>query len=269
MIDNRFKSGLKKFSVEGKTVNQVKNYLTKKADMLGINIPNYIGNMSKVSTSKVNRFINTLMNRADKEIRKTEIEKIKYENSMNKFKNAVSRFNNKVDKVTNEFLENYSQDQVNFLTGGRLKVDAEEISFDSIGEVILQKMDYNNFEFSDKEQIDLFTESLNKKTREMSYKSLNDELLNDRTIEGLGEYYNKKLMNFLDEFNDLKHYSDFNAIGERYNKLNKIQKNMFVQAFSNNMRDDYPVPTDQEGQDRFETNYVNKLLRIMNDVEGY
>ena len=86
MIDNRFKRGLQNFRTTNKSVAQVKTYLGKKADILGVQLPKYITSMKNVSVNKVNRFINTLLNKADKEIRKAEIEKVQKEASVNKLK---------------------------------------------------------------------------------------------------------------------------------------------------------------------------------------
>ena len=144
MIDNRFKRGLQSFSTSNKSVKQVINYLGKKADTLGIQLPNYITNMKNVSANKVNRFINTLMNKANKEIRKTEIEKIQQEATVNKLKNAIKVYNKKVDNITNQMNKTYTKEQVNFLTGKAIRVLGEDIMFDGSNGIILQKMDYDS-----------------------------------------------------------------------------------------------------------------------------
>ena len=267
MIDNRFKRGLQNFSTSNKSVSQVKSYLGKKADTLGIQLPKYITSMKNISVNKVNRFINTLLNKADKEIRKTEIEKIQKEASVNRLKNAIKVYNKKVDKITDMMNKTYSKEQVDFLTGKPIRVLGEEIMFDSSNGVFLEKMDYNNFEFNSNEDIKNFTKQLNDTIKEMSFSKFDNDLLNDNTVNGLTTFYEDKLENFLNEFNELQHSNDFKAIGERYKKLNKVQKNMFVQGYKNNMRDDYLVPSDQEGQNKLELNYLNKMLGIMARVE--
>ena len=268
MIDNRFKRGLQNFSTSNKSVSQVKSYLGKKADTLGIQLPKYITSMKNISVNKVNRFINTLLNKADKEIRKTEIEKIQKEASVNRLKNAIKVYNKKVDKITDMMNKTYSKEQVDFLTGKPIRVLGEEIMFDSSNGVFLEKMDYNNFEFNSNEDIKNFTKQLNDTIKEMSFTKFDKDLIDDNTVNGLTEFYQNRVTDFLSEFNELQHGDDFADIGERYTKLNKVQKNMFVQAFKNNMRDDYPIPKDEEGQELLERNYLNKLLGIMATVEG-
>lgn len=267
MIDNRFKRGLQNYSTSNKTAKQVINYLGKKADTLGVQLPKYITNMKNVSNKKVNTFINTLLNQADKEIRKTEIEKIQQEASANRLKNAIKVYNKKVDNITGMMNKNYTKNQVDFLTGSSIRVLGEDIMFDSANGVFLEKMDINNFEFNTKKDMDNFTKDLINTTKNMSFEKFDNDLLDTDTVNGLTEFYENKLEAFLNEFNDLQHSKDFNDIGDRYKKLNKVQKNMFVQAYKNNMRDDYLVPTDQEGQNKLELNYLNKLLGIMSRVE--
>lgn len=267
MLDNRFKRGLKNFNTKNKSAKQVINYLGKKADTLGVQLPKYITSMKNVSNKKVNTFINTLLNRADKEIRKTEIVKIQQEASVNKLKNAIKVYNKKVDNITNQLNKTYTKQQVDFLTGSSIRVLGEDIMFDGSNGVFLEKMNINNFEFQNKKDIDNFTKDLINTIKNMSFEKFDEELLDSNTVNGLTEFYEDKLSSFLNEFNDLHYSKDFNDIGERYEKLNKAQKNMFVQAYKNNMRDDYPVPTDQEGQNQLELNYLNKLLGIMSRVE--
>ena len=122
MLDNRFKRGLKNFNIGNKSTKQVKNYLGKKADKLGVELPKYIADMKNVSTSKVNRFINTLLNKADKEIRKAEIEKVQGEYLQNRLKNSIKVYNKKVDNITKELHKKYTENQVNFLNGKSLMV---------------------------------------------------------------------------------------------------------------------------------------------------
>ena len=269
MLDNRFKRGLQNFSTSNKSAKQVINYLGKKADTLGVQLPKYITSMKNVSNKKVSTFINTLLNKADKEIRKTEIEKIQQEASANKLKNAIKVYNKKVDNITNQMYKNYTKNQVGFLTGESFRVLGEEIYFDGSNGIILEKMEYDNFEFLDKQHMDNFTKNLINTTKNMSFENYNEELLDTDTVNGLTTFYENKLEAFLSEFNELQHSEDFKDIGERYKKLNKIQKNMFVQGYKNNMRDDYPVPDDEEGQEQLERYYLNKLLAIMNRVENY
>ena len=269
MLDNRFKRGLKNFNSSNKSTKQVKNYLGKKADMLGVEIPKYITDMKNVSATKVNRFINTLLNKADKEIRKAEIEKVQGEYLQNRLKNSIKVYNKKVDNITKELHKKYTENQVNFLNGKSLMVLGELINFDSSNGVFLEKMDINNFEFNSKEDIKNFVKDLNNTIKNMSFEKFDEELLDTDTVNGLTEFYENKLSSFLSEFNKLEHSADFEEIGERYNKLNKVQKNMFVQAYKNNMRDDYPIPSDEEGQEILERNYLNKLLGIMAQVESY
>ena len=267
MIDNRFKRGLQNFSTSNKSVSQVKSYLGKKADVLGVQLPKYITTMKNVSVNKVNRFINTLMNKADKEIRKAEIEKVKTEAIENKLKNSIKVYNKKVDDITKQLHQKYTKDQVDFLNGKSLRVLGEDISFDSSNGVFLEKMDINNFEFSNKEDMKNFTNQLNQTIKNMTFENFDNDLLDDNTVNGLTEFYQNRVTDFLSEFNDLKQKDEFKKIDERYNKLNKVQKNMFVQAYKNNMRDDYPVPNDQDGQDEMELHYLNKMLTIMRRVE--
>lgn len=269
MIDNRFKRGLQNFSTSNKSTTQVKNYLGKKADLLGVQLPKYITSMKNVSVNKVNRFINTLLNKADKEIRKSEIEKVQAEAIQNKLKNAIKVYNKKVDNITKQLHQKYTKDQVDFLNGKSLRVLGEDITFDSSNGVFLEKMDINNFEFNSKEDMKNFTKQLNDTVKQMSFMKFDNDLLDDNTVNGLTEFYQNRVSDFLNEFNNLKHEKDFNDISDRYNKLNKVQKNMFVQAYKNNMRDDYQVPTDEEGQENLERNYLNKLLGIMVQIEGY
>ena len=268
MIDNRFKRGLQKFSTSNKSVSQVKSYLGKKADILGISLPKYITNMKKVSQVKVEQFINRLLNQADKEIRKSEIKKVQTETIQNKLKNAIKVYNKKVNDITKQLHQKYTKEQVNFLNGKPLRVLGEDITFDSSNGVFLEKMDINNFEFNSKEDMKNFTKQLNDTIKEMSFTKFDNDLLDDNTVNGLTEFYQNRVTDFLSEFNELQHGDDFADIGERYTKLNKVQKNMFVQGFNNNMRDDYPVPSDEEGQEILERNYLNKLLGIMATVEG-
>lgn len=269
MLDNRFKRGLKNFSTNNKSIKQVKNYLGKKADMLGVEIPKYISDMKNVSVTKVNRFINTLLNKADKEIRKAEIEKVQGEYLQNRLKNSIKVYNKKVDNITKELHKKYTDNQIKFLNGEALMVLGELINFDSSNGVFLEKMDINNFEFNSKEDMKNFIKDLNNTIKNMSFTKFDEELLDTDTVNGLTEFYENKLSSFLSEFNKLEFSSDFDDIGERYKKLNKVQKNMFVQAYKNNMRDDYPVPSDDEGQETLERNYLNKLLGIMAQVESY
>ena len=267
MIDNRFKRGLQNFSTSNKSVSQVKSYLGKKADLLGVQLPKYITSMKNVSVNKVNRYINTLLNKADKEIRKAEIEKVKTEAIENKLKNSIKVYNKKVDDITKQLHQKYTKAQVDFLNGKSLRVLGEEISFDSSNGIFLEKMDINNFEFNSKEDMKNFTNQLNDTIKTMTFEKFDNELLDTDTVNGLTNYYEDRLEAFLNEFNELKHSDDFNDIGDRYKKLNKVQKNMFVQAYKNNMRDDYLIPADQMGQDKLELNYLNKLLGIINRVE--
>ena len=269
MIDNRFKRGLQNFSTSNKSVSQVKSYLGKKADLLGVQLPKYITSMKNVSVNKVNRYINTLLNKADKEIRKAEIEKVKTEAIENKIKNSIKVYNKKVDDITKQLHQKYTKAQVDFLNGKSLRVLGEDINFDSSNGVFLEKMDYNNFEFNSKEDMKNFTKQLNDTIKNMSFTKFDKDLLDDETVNGLTEFYQNRVTDFLNELDNLKHEKDFNDIGDRYNKLNKVQKNMFVQAFKNNMRDDYPIPKDEEGQEILERNYLNKLLGMMSQVEGY
>lgn len=269
MLDNRFKRGLKNFNSSNKSTKQVKNYLGKKADKLGVELPKYISDMKNVSASKVNRFINTLLNKADKEIRKVEIEKLQGEVLQNKLKNSIKVYNKKVDNITKELHKKYTENQVKFLNGDTLMVLGELISFDSSNGVFLEKMDINNFEFNSKEDMKNFIKDLNNTIKGMNFTKFDEELLDTDTVNGLTEFYENKLSSFLSEFNKLEYSSDFDDIGERYKKLNKVQKNMFVQAYKNNMRDVYPVPSDEEGQELLERNYLNKLLGIMSQVESY
>lgn len=268
MIDNRFKRGLQNFSTSNKSTKQVINYLSKKADILGISLPKYITNMKNVSSSKVNQFINTLMNRADKEIRKSEIEKVQQEASVNKLKNAIKSYNKKVDNITKEMYKTYTEQQVDFLMGNSVRVLGENIMFDGSNGIILEKLDINNFEFDSKTSMDNFTKDLINTTKNLSFDKYDEELLDTETVNGLTTFYEDKLESFLSEFNDLQYEDDFKDIDERYKKLNKVQKNMYVQAYKNNMRDVYPVPSDQEGQNQLELNYLNKMLGIMSRVEG-
>ena len=267
MLDNRFKRGLQNFSTSGKTTKQVINYLGKKADVLNVNLPKYITTMKNVSATKVNRFINTLMNKADKEIRKAEIEKVQTEAIQNRLKNSIKVYNKKVDDITKQLHQKYTKAQVDFLNGKSLRVLGEEISFDSSNGIFLEKMDINNFEFNSKEDMKNFTNQLNDTIKTMTFEKFDNDLLDDNTVNGLTEFYQNRVTDFLSEFNELKHSDDFNDIGDRYKKLNKVQKNMFVQAYKNNMRDDYLIPADQMGQDKLELNYLNKLLGIINRVE--
>ena len=267
MMDNRFKRGLQKFSTSGKTTKQVINYLGEKAGILGIQLPKYITSMKNVSVNKVNRFINTLMNKADKEIRKSEIAKVQAEAIQNRLKNSIKVYNKKVDNITKQLHEKYTKSQVEFLSGNSLRVLGENISFDSSNGVFLEKMDINNFEFNSKEDMKNFTKQLNDTIKEMSFTKFDNDLLDDNTVNGLTTFYEDRLEAFLNEFNELKHSDEFIKIGDRYKKLNKVQKNMFVQAYKNNMRDDYPIPADQEGQDKLELNYLNKMLGIISRVE--
>lgn len=267
MLDNRFKRGLQNFSTSNKSVSQVKSYLGKKADLLGIQLPKYITSMKNVSVNKVNRYINTLLNKADKEIRKTEIEKIQKEASANKLKNAIKLYNKKVDSITKEMNKTYTKTQVDFLIGKPVRVYGEEILFDGSNGVFLEKIDYDNFEFSSKKDMDNFTKDLLNTTKNMSFEKYDEELLDTDEVNGVGAFYFKRIEDFLSEFNELQYGDDFADIGERYTKLNKVQKNMFIQAYKNNMRDNYPIPADQEGQERLELNYLNKLLGIMARVE--
>ena len=267
MIDKRFKTGLKNFSPSNKTTKQVINYLGKKADILGINLPKYITNMKNVSASKVNQFINRLMNVADKEIRKSEIAKVQQEASVNKLKNAIKVYNTKVENITKKMHKTYTKQQVEFLKGNPLRVLGENIMFDGSNGIILEKLDIDNFEFRTKKDIDNFTKDLINTTKNMTFEKYDEEMLDTDTVNGLTEFYENKLETFLSEFNELQYSDDFKDIGERYKKLNKVQKNMFVQAYKNNMRDDYLVPTDQEGQNKLEINYLNKMLGIISRVE--
>ena len=268
MIDNRFKTGLKNFSTSNKSTKQVINYLGKKADILGISIPKYITNMKNVSSTKVDRFINTLLNKADKEIRKSEIAKVQQEASVNKLKNAIKSYNKKVNSITKEMHKTYTEQQVDFLMGNSVRVLGENIMFDGSNGIILEKLDINNFEFDTKTSMDNFTKDLINTTKNMTFEKYDEEMLDTDTVNGLTEFYENKLEAFLSEFNELQYSDDFKDIGERYKNLNKVQKNMFVQAYKNNMRDDYLVPTDQEGQNKLEINYLNKMLGIINRVEG-
>ena len=268
MLDNRFKRGLKNFNTSNKTSKQVKNYLGKKAEKLGVELPKYITDMKNVSATKVNRFINTLLNKADKEIRKSEIEKIQKEASVNRLKNAIKVYNKKVDNITDKMFKTYTEEEINFLLGKPLRVLGEDIMFDGSNGITLEKMEYYNFEFSDRKSMDKFTKDLINTTKNMSFEKYDEELLNTDEVNGVGAFYFKRIEDFLSEFNELQHGNDFADIGERYTKLNKVQKNMFVQAYKNNMRDDYPIPSDEEGQEILERNYLNKLLGIMATVEG-
>lgn len=269
MLDNRFKRGLKNFNSSNKSTKQVKNYLGKKADMLGVNLPKYITDMKNVSVTKVNRFINTLLNKADKEIRKAEIEKVQAEAIQNKLKNSIKVYNKRVNDITKQVYGRYTENQIKFLNGEPLIVLGEEIMFDSSNGVFLEKMDINNFEFNSKEDMKNFVKDLNNTIKKMTFEKFDEELLDTDVVNGLTEFYENKLSSFLSEFNKLEYSSDFDDIGERYKKLNKVQKNMFVQAYKNNMRDDYSVPSDEEGQEILERNYLNKLLGIMTQVESY
>lgn len=267
MIDRRFITGLKNFSTSNKSLKQVTRYLGVKATLLGVGLPKYITDMKNVSPAKVNRFINRLINVANKEIRKSEIAKVQQEASANKLKNAIKVYNKKVDNITDMMNKTYSKEQVDFLTGSSIRVLGEDIMFDGSNGIILEKLDINNFEFDNKTSMDNFTRDLINTTKNMSFEKYDEELLDTDKIQGLTTYYEDRLSNFLNEFNELQHASDFDDIGERYKKLNKVQKNMFVQAYKNNMRDDYLVPTDQEGQNKLELNYLNKMLGIMARVE--
>ena len=160
MIDNRFKRGLQNFSTSSKTTKQVINYLGKKADTLGINLPNYITSMKNVSDTKVNRFINTLMNKADKEIRKAEIQKVQVEATEYRLKRTLKQYNKKVNDITKQMNKIYTKSQVDFLIGKPLRVLAEDITFDSSNGVFLEKMDFDNFEFNNIEDMKNFTKQL-------------------------------------------------------------------------------------------------------------
>ena len=267
MLDNRFKRGLQNFSTSNKSVSQVKSYLGKKAGTLGIQLPKYITSMKNVSVTKVNRFINTLLNKADKEIRKAEIEKVQAEAMQNRLKNAIKVYNKKVDDITKQLHAKYTKEQIKFLNGEPLRVLGEDIMFDSSNGIFLEHMNYENFEFGSKEDLQNFTKQLNDTVKNMSFTQFDNDLLDDRTVEGLTTYYEDRLSNFLSEFNNLEHSNDFKNIGDRYNKLNKVQKNMFVQAYKNNMRDDYLIPSEEDGQEELERNYLNKMLGIISRVE--
>lgn len=267
MIDNRFKTGLKKFSTSNKTTKQVINYLGKKADTLGVDLPKYITDMKNVSPAKVDRFINRLINVANKEIRKSEIAKVQQEASANKLKNAIKNYNKKVNIIAKQMHKTYTNQQVDFLMGDSVRVLGEDIMFDGSNGIILVELDIDNFEFDNKTSMDNFTKDLINTTKNMSFEKYDEELLDTDTVQGLTTYYEDRLSNFLNEFNELQHSDSFNDIGDRYKKLNKVQKNMFVQAYKNNMRDDYLVPTDQEGQNKLELNYLNKMLGIISRVE--
>lgn len=269
MIDNRFKRGLQTFSTSNKSASQVKNYLGKKADLLGVQLPKYISSMKNVSTNKVNRFINTLINKADKEIRKSEIEKVQTEAIQNKLKNAIKVYNKKVDDITKQLHQKYTKDQIDFLNGNPLRVLGEDISFDSSNGVFLEKMDINNFEFNTKEDMKNFVNDLNKTIKNMNFGTFDEELLDTDYVDGVAVFYRMRITDFLSEFNKLQHEDEFYKLEDRYNNLNKVQKNMFIQAYKNNMRDDYPVPSDEEGQELLERNYLNKLLGMMVQIEGY
>jgi hypothetical protein len=268
MIDRRFITGLKNFSTSNKSLKQVTRYLGVKATLLGVGLPKYITDMKNVSPAKVDRFINRLINKAEKEVRKSEIAKVQQEASVNKLKNAIKNYNKKVDTISNQMYKTYTDKQVRFLQGESFRVVGEMIHFDGSNGLILQKMNIDDFEFSSKENMDNFTKDLINTTKNMSFEKYDEELLDTDTVQGLSTYYEDRLSNFLNEFNELQYGEDFDKIGERYKKLNKVQKNMFVQGYKNNMRDDYPVPVDQEGQNKLELNYLNKMLSIMNFVEG-
>lgn len=267
MIDKRFITGLKNFSTNNKSLKQVTRYLGIKATLLGVGLPKYITDMKNVSPAKVDRFINRLINKAQKEVRKSEIAKVQQEASANRLKNAIKNYNKKVHNITNQMYKTYTEQQVDFLMGNSVRVLGEDIMFDGSNGVILVDLDFDNFEFSSKTAMDNFTKDLINTTKNMTFEKYDEELLDTDTINGLTTFYEDKLEAFLNEFNELQHGNDFKDIGDRYKKLNKVQKNMFVQGYKNNMRDDYLVPSDQEGQNKLELNYLNKMLSIMNSVE--
>lgn len=267
MIDRRFITGLKNFSTSNKSLKQVTRYLGIKATLLGVGLPKYITDMKNVSPAKVDRFINRLINKAEKEVRKSEIAKVQQEASVNKLKNAIKIYNRKLDTIANEMQKTYSYNQIEFIKGKSFRVLGEEIYFDGSNGIILEKMNIDDFEFSSKENMDNFTKDLINTTKNMTFEKYDEELLDTNTVNGLTTFYEDKLSTFLNEFNELQYSDDFNKIGDRYKKLNKVQKNMFVQAYKNNMRDDYLVPTDKEGQDKLEINYLNRMLGIMSRVE--
>lgn len=267
MIDKRFITGLKNFSTNNKSLKQVTKYLGIKADTLGISLPKYITDMKNVSPAKVDRFINRLINEANKEIRKSEIAKVQQEASANKLKNAIKNYNKKVNNITKQMYKTYTEQQVDFLMGNSVRVLGEDIMFDGSKGVILVELNIDDFEFDNKTSMDNFTKDLIKTTKNMTFEKYDKELLDTDTVNGLTEFYENKIEAFLSEFIELEHSDDFNKINERYKKLNKVQKNMFVQGYKNNMRDVYPIPADQVSQKQLELNYLNKMLGIMNRVE--
>ena len=187
----------------------------------------------------------------------------------NRLKNAIKVYNKKVDNITKQLHQKYTKEQIKFLNGEPLRVLGEDIMFDSSNGVFLEHMDYDNFEFRTKQDMENFTKQLNDTIKTMTFEKFDNDLLDTDYVDGLTGYYRKRITDFLAEFNELQHGDDFNKLEGRYNKLNKVQKNMFVQAYKNNMRDDYPIPSDEEGQERLERNYLNKLLGIMAQVENY
>lgn len=267
MIDKRFITGLKNFSTNNKSLKQVTRYLGIKATLLGVGLPKYITDMKNVSPAKVDRFINRLINKAQKEVRKSEIVKVQQEASANKLKNAIKNYNKKVNNIAKQMHKTYTNQQVDFLMGNSVRVLGEDIMFDGSNGVILVELNIDDFEFSSKTAMDNFTKDLINTTKNMTFEKYDEEMLDTDTINGLTTFYEDKLEAFLNEFNDIQYSKDFNDINERYKKLNKVQKNMFVQGYKNNMRDDYLVPSDQEGQNKLELNYLNKLLGIMSRVE--
>lgn len=266
MIDNRFKSGLNRYKSKGKSKKSVINYLTKKADILGVQVPKYITNMKNVSEKKVSQFLNTLSHKASKVIRQNEIQKIQENSYENRLNRAINNLNKTIDKVNNELYMTRPKNEVDFLTGKGTLIYGEMIQFDSAEDLILEKINPENI-YVDKDSMKDMIKYYEEQNKKLKSKNIVDIVKEDNENTGVDNYIFDKIDSIKQELFESHHEDEYKKLEKRFNKMNPVQKNMIVQSYMNNMRDDYPIPEDESDQEIFELKYVNKLMRMFGEVE--
>ena len=251
-----------------KTQKENAKYVKSKLEMLGYKVPKYM-KKGQINQKQLEFYTNRIMNKLTKMVEKEERKKRKRiyqprETNDQKLKRLVGELNSKLDDIHKYIDENYSGQIAQYLKGNMAQLGTRDKAFIR-DKFDASKINLDNFFYDDiKSAIKMVQGRLNSTSLEKfidsikdskdSDKWMEDQLLDDSLLDGLGSRYKSELK-------------------RNFNDMSAIQKEFYIKDFLSELRDKYKQMEEQalNGDDYFDYDKVGYIIynRMMSSIDVY
>ena len=256
-------SGLKKVDFSKKTDKQTIKYITKKYELLGYAIPNYLKGQ-KLTKSQLNSAINRITKGLNSIIKKEERSRKTQSKSLDyQYEQTLKKYNKTVEQ-TLEALKTMGlpQMQIDYLSGKDIFLsyyDKKSFFYDGVP---IQKLE--NIVITDnktkREMIKKFKQDMKQIQFKNVYKTLTDSSQNDKWFEN--EFMSSPTIQL-----SCKPYIQ-EMIRAEYNTLSPLQRDLWIKEVLRELLDRYPEDSIVGNEEKIEVGVYQAITESLKKYKG-